>query len=257
MSGEVDFKNNLLDTVGIVHQGKNSILDKGVPFDIYKSYLYSFGNYIHLIKLGWTTWALFSDRELEKKISLAKKLQIPICLGGTLFEIAYTNGLWKDFIEFIVVNELDSIELASGFAVSFDVIPDLIKRAKSHRLSVLVEIGFKDENKDAALSVEERISQIRTAFVSGADYVVLEAREQGSGYSVYQSDKSKNEDLISAIQREFSIKNIIFEAPLRANQIYLVNRLGSNVNMGNIVFDEIPRVETIRRKLHASTYEVK
>ncbi len=252
-----NFKNNFLHTVGSTHSGINSVLDKGMPLDIYKSYLLSFGSYIQLIKLGWTTWALFSDLELQKKINLAKKMRIPVCLGGTLFEIAYTNGLWDEFIDFIVSNELDSLELASGFCVNFDAIPDLIKCAKNHKLSVIVEIGFKDEKKDAALSVKERMYQIRTAFMTGADYVVLEAREQGYGYSVYKSEESKNEDLISAIQSEFPLENIIFEAPLRSNQIYLVNRLGSDVNMGNIMFDEIPRVETIRRRLHASTYKVK
>ncbi len=250
------FKNTLLEIVGEKHNGINSILDKGLPFDIYQSYIESFAKHVHMIKFGWTTWALFSDLEFQKKISLAKKMQIPICLGGTLFEIAYTRGMFEELLNFIKKSNIESIELASGFSVCFDDLPKLIKEAKKQELKVLVEVGLKDEQKDAALPINDRVSQIQTAFNSGADYVILEAREQGVGYSVYQREEKKNEDLISKIQAKSSISKIIFEAPIRSNQIYLVNRLGASVNMGNIPFDEIPRVETIRRRLHASTFLV-
>ena len=250
-----DFKHTLLSKIGKNHSGKNSILDKGLPFPLYEQYLNSFSKYIQFIKLGWTTWSLFSDSELVNKIDLARSKTIPTCLGGTLFEISYTQGLYDEFLDFISKNKLDYVELASGFAVNFKDLPHAIKKAKEKKLKVMVEIGYKDEKKDNALSIKDRLNHITTALGNGADYIVLEAREQGVGFSVFKKDKTQNEDLVSTITNKIPLDKIIFEAPTRESQIYLVDRLGTDVNMGNISFDEIPRLETIRRRLHANTYK--
>lgn len=115
------FKDHLLSFIGDKHSGKNFILDKGVPFNIYKEYVNSFHNYINLIKLGWTSWSLLDDEEFVNKIKCATAFNIPICLGGTLFEIAYVSGVYEHLLDFITQNSISCIEIASGFAVNIKV----------------------------------------------------------------------------------------------------------------------------------------
>lgn len=245
---------NELAAQGYDHHGGNFILDKGMPPGQYAEYVRSFNEYIKLIKLGWTTWSLFKDSELQQKLKTAEEHNVPVCLGGTLFEISYVQGIYRELLKFLTDMNIQSIEIASGFAVDVDQLPEAVSLAKEAGLSVMVEVGYKDEAKDNALTVEERIRHIQSAKTAGADYVILEAREIGSGYSVFKEDKGENSALMQAILNVMPLEQVVFEAPLRENQISLVNALGPNVHMGNIPFDEIPRVETIRRGLHASTF---
>ncbi len=255
MITKFDYKENFFQSVGKPHSGKNFILDKGVPFFIYREYLRSLHSYIHLIKLGWTTWSLIDNTEFSAKIDLAKSYNIPICLGGTLFEIAYDQGSYDNLLDFIVANGISCIEIASGFAVSISQLPIAIEKASNRSLIIMVEVGYKDEDKDNSLTNKERISHIKQALACGAHYVILEAREKGIGYSVFKKDQQRNSNLIGMIASEVGFDKIVFEAPDRNSQIFLVNMINSNVNIGNVSFDEISRLETIRRRIHADTYK--
>jgi len=119
---------------------------------------------------------------------------------------------------------------------------------------VLVEIGYKNQEMDDSLSVPERIGHIDSAFRAGADAVILEAREAGEGYSVFKTNQAKNADLVTQLLKSYDLDKLIFEAPTRNSQIQMVQLLGPNVHMANIPFDEIPRIEPIRRGLHADTF---
>ena len=207
-----------------------------------------------MIKLGWTSWSLISNKELQKKVNLARKYNIPICLGGSLFEISYERKVYNDLLKFIVNNGFKHIEIGSGFAVDVKEVPHAVDLAKKQGLSVIVEIGFKDQKRDDSLTIKDRMYNIRSAIESGADQVILEAREQGEGYSVFKEDKSKNRKLLSSILDYLPLKKVIFEAPNRKTQVFLIKEVGPDVNLGNIPFDEIPRVETFRRRLHADTF---
>lgn len=243
-----------LRQVGYEHEGKNFVIDKGTPEPIYGAYLESLNQYIQTIKLGWTTWSLFQDEELQKKLTIAKKYDKPVCLGGTLFEISYRQGLYTDLIDYLQDMNINTIEIASGFSVDFEELPPAIALAKKNGLKVMVEVGYKDQQKDEAMTISERVHHIQVAKDCGADYVILEARELGAGYSVYTQDTDRNIRLLDSILNIVPLETLVFEAPSRNNQIQLVQTLGPNVNMANLPFDEIPRVETIRRGLHADTY---
>lgn len=245
----------MLRSVGVEHQGGNFILDKGLPPSIYEAYLDSLGQYVQLVKLGWTTWSLFKHEDLQQKLLSAEKYNVPVCLGGTLFEISYRQGIYTDLLKFLKDMNIQSIEIASGFAVEVEELPEAIEVAKREGLKVMVEVGYKDQERDDALTIDQRVAHVRSAKNSGADFVILEAREIGTGYSVFKQDSGSNQALIDSILEVIPLEQIVFEAPNRDNQINLVNALGPNVNMGNIPFEEIPRVETIRRGLHADTYQ--
>lgn len=207
-----------------------------------------------MVKLGWTTWSLFDNEELIQKIKIARKKGIAICLGGSSFEIAYSRGEYDEFIYLIKKLDLNSIEIGSGFAVKLDDVPSAVKKAKNNGLSVMVEIGYKELEQDNKFTLTERLTAIKKAIEAGADYIILEAREIGTGYSVFKAKEKENKKLLKAILSLLPLNKIIFEAPHREQQVWLIKKLGPSVYLGNIPFDEIPRVETFRRKLHADTF---
>src|SRR6266498_5563395 len=110
MKNKFAFKEKFVTKIGQQHQGGNFVIDKGLPYDLYAGYIKNFSNYIKMIKLGWTSWSLFSNEDLQKKIDLAKKYNIPLCLGGSLFEISYNRGLYGELLQFIIENNFHSIE---------------------------------------------------------------------------------------------------------------------------------------------------
>jgi phosphosulfolactate synthase len=55
--------------------------------------------------------------------------------------------------------------------------------------------------------------------------------------------------LVSGISQE----NLLFEAPTTALQAYFVNRLGPDVNLGNVPAQGIIGLETLRLGLRADT----
>ena len=57
------------------------------------------------------------------------------------------------------------------------------------------------------------------------------------------------EEILTQIQGE----NIIWEAPAKAQQVYFIKLLGSNVNLGNIAPNEVIPLETLRIGLRGDT----
>jgi phosphosulfolactate synthase len=82
--------------------------------------------------------------------------------------------------------------------------------------------------------------------------VILEGRELGTA-GLYEPDGSLRENLVEAILGRISADRLIFEAPRTAQQAWLINRLGPEVNLGNIMPDDALGVETLRLGLRADT----
>ena len=54
-------------------------------------------------------------------------------------------------------------------------------------------------------------------------------------------------DWVNNIVEEYQRDRIMFEAPNEKQQIELVIKLGSNVNLGNVAFNSVAALETQRR----------
>ena len=60
--------------------------------------------------------------------------------------------------------------------------------------------------------------------------------------------------LVEEILTEIPTEKIIWEAPLKAQQVWFVKLLGPNVNLGNISGNEVISLETIRVGLRGDTF---
>ena len=99
---------------------------------------------------------------------------------------------------------------------------------------------------DRELSVAQRINQINVNLKTGSHYVIIEAREAGKDISIYDTEGNIIGDELDALAQN-GIEHLIFEAPLKSQQVALILKYGSQVNLGNIAKDEVTSLATLRQ----------
>lgn len=88
---------------------------------------------------------------------------------------------------------------------------------------------------------------------AGAWKVIGEARESGN-VGLFRSTGEVRSGLVEEILTKIPFEKIIWEAPQKAQQVWFIKLLGSNVNLGNIAPNEIIPLETIRIGLRGDTF---
>ena len=121
----------------------------------------------------------------------------------------------------------------------------------SKNFRVVSEVGSKDENK--LMAPYRWIELMQKELEAGAWKVIAEARE-GGNVGIYNKGGDVRSDLIDEILTKISSKSIIWEAPRKPQQVWFIKLLGANVNLGNISWEEIIPLESLRIGLRADTF---
>ena len=96
---------------------------------------------------------------------------------------------------------------------------------------------------------------MRSELEAGSSYVIAEARESGN-VGIYRGSGEVREGLVQEILTQIPEENIIWEAPQKAQQLYFLELIGCNVNLGNIAPNEIIPLETMRIGLRGDTFHL-
>ncbi len=234
-------------------KGITMMLDKGLGLNAINDLMEVSGEYIDLAKFGWCTSAL-QDRDLVKnKIDKYLSYDVIPYPGGTLFEIAYLKNKFDEFLDEADKLGFKAIEISDGSTnISLEERRDVINKAKEQGFLVISEVGKKDPLEDSKLSVENRADLINFDIDAGADRVLIEAREGGKNIGIYDGLGNVKEDELEALAKT-DMEKIIWEAPLKNQQTYLILKFGANVNLGNIAPEEVTALETMRRGLRGDT----
>jgi phosphosulfolactate synthase len=230
-------------------QGRTNVLDKGTPPAQLDDELRVSGPYVDLAKFGWGT-ALVTPC-LAEKIDVYQRHDVDVCLGGTLFELCYLHGELDRYEAFVGELGLSVVEISNG---TLDIAPSvklqLIERfAANHR--VVSEVGSKDAT--AIVSPARWVEEIKNELDAGAEQIILEGRESGSA-GMYRGSGEIRMGLIQEIlDAGIAPERLIFEAPQKHQQVWLIERIGSDVNLANIPLSEALSVETLRLGLRADT----
>ena len=189
---------------------------------------------------------------LKPKLERYAAHEIPVVLGGTLTEIAIRQGRVDGLIAWLRELGLRHVEISDG-TVALE--PDY-KRALIERLSgefvVFAEVGNKDA--DFIMAPYVWVEQIERDLEAGAWKVITEARESGTA-GIYRADGEPRTGLIDEIAHAIEPDRLLFEAPLRPQQVWLLKRFGTECNLGNIAADEVLSLETLRLGLRSDTVE--
>ena len=92
-----------------------------------------------------------------------------------------------------------------------------------------------------------------TELEAGSSYVIAEARESGN-VGIYRPNGTAHTVLINKILANVDQDRILWEAPLKPQQVWFIKHLGPNVNLGNIGPDEVIPLETLRLGLRGDTF---
>jgi phosphosulfolactate synthase len=234
-------------------RGLTMVLDKGLG--LYQAAdLMEAAPYIDIIKLGWGTSRLFSEKLIRQKVELYKKNDIAVGNGGTFFEIAFQQGKTEAFYSYAGEMGLNLIEISNGVIVlNAEQKAEAITRARQKGFTVISEVGKKDPDADSRLTLQERIAEARSDLRAGASQVIIEAREAGKSLGIYDDRGGVKEDVAQSLLQEIGSDRIMFEAPEKSQQAYLILHFGADVNLGNIRPDDVIPLETLRRGIRGDT----
>jgi phosphosulfolactate synthase len=226
------------------------VIDRGMSVAEVNSLLEVAGHCVDVVKLGWGT-ALVSAN-LDQKLALYAAHDIPVVLGGTLTELAIGQGRVEGLIAWLRELGLRHVEVSDGtIAIEPALKTELISRL-ARDFVVLSEVGSKDV--DFIMAPYVWVEQIQRDLQAGAWKVIAEARESGTA-GIYRATGEVRTGLIDEIAHAVDTDRLIFEAPRREQQVWLLKRFGSECNLGNIAPGDVLSLETLRLGLRSDTVE--
>ncbi|MEI7491684.1 MAG: phosphosulfolactate synthase [Bacteroidota bacterium] len=205
--------------------------------------------FIDYVKLGFGTSLV--TRDLQKKIKVYKEGGLKVYLGGTLFEAFFIRDRFDDYRKYIDQLGLDTVEISDGsMNIDHDVKCEHIN-ILSRQYTVLSEVGSKESG--ILISPSKWIEMMQKELQAGSFKVIGEARESGN-VGIYRPTGKAHVALINKILSKVDIQKIIWEAPLKSQQVWFIKHFGANVNLGNIPPSEIIPLETLRLGLRGDTF---
>jgi len=231
-------------------RGITHILDKGMPVDDVERMLAVAGRYIDVWKLGWGT--AYLDPGLQAKLSLLAEHAVMACTGGTLLEVAWQQGAVDAYLDWACSQHFPSVEVSCGVAAMRPGDKQRLISKAAQRFVVLAEVGTKDPQ--ATVTAEAWAAEAVADLEAGARWVVTEGRESGT-VGLYDPDGTVRAGVVSAVVEAAGLDRIIFEAPRKDQQAWLIRRLGPDVGLGNIAASEVLGMEALRLGLRADTFD--
>jgi phosphosulfolactate synthase len=226
------------------------VIDRGLSVAEVENLLEVAGSCVDVVKLGWGTALVTAN--LRPKLERYAAHGIPVVLGGTLTELAIRQGKVEGLVAWLSELGLRHVEVSDGtIAIEPQVKRELIERL-SRDFTVLAEVGSKDV--DFIMAPYVWVEQIQRDLEAGAWKVIAEARESGTA-GIYRADGEVRTGLIDEIAHAVDTERLIFEAPLRQQQVWLLKRFGTECNLGNIAPDDVLSLETLRLGLRSETVE--
>jgi len=228
--------------------GLTMVIDGGISMEIIESYIRTSAQYIDYVKLGWGTSIVTNS--LEKKIELYHNYDIPVCLGGTLFEVAYIQGKADDYVAKSLDIGVDIIEISDGTIEMKESEKLIAIEGASKKIKVISEYGSKDSSTIQAPM--HWVRGMKNELEAGSWKVIAEGRESGTS-GLYRGSSELRTGLVEELVRDISQDRIIWEAPQKAQQVWFIKEFGHQVNLGNIKLSDTIALETLRLGLRGDT----
>jgi phosphosulfolactate synthase len=227
------------------------VMDKGLSVNEAKNFMSVSYPHVDILKLGFGT--SFVTPNLIEKLEVYRSYNIPVYFGGTLFEAFLIRNQFDDYVGVCKDYKIDYIEVSDGsinipHAEKCGYIEKLTKHG-----TVLSEVGSKDA--EHIIPPYKWIELMKAELGAGASYVIAEAREAGN-VGIYRGSGEVREGLVQEILTQIPAERIIWEAPQKAQQLYFIELIGCNVNLGNIAPSEVISLEAMRVGLRGDTFSL-
>lgn len=229
--------------------GLTMVMDKGMGLDEVRNFLSVAAPYVDVVKFGFGTAAV--TQHLREKIALYQQHDVSVYFGGTLFEAFLVRGQFDDYLSVVKDHGLKHVEVSDGsITIPHEEKCRYIEKLAGH-VTVFSEVGSKDATH--IIPPYRWIEQMRAELAAGSAYVIAEAREAGN-VGIYRGSGEVREGLVQEILTQIPAEKIIWEAPQKAQQVYFLGLLGTNVNLGNLAPAELIPLECMRYGLRGDTF---
>lgn len=224
-------------------------MDKGLPLSQVND-LCEFNAFVDFVKLGFGT--SYVNPHLEEKIKIYQKAGIKVFLGGSLFEAFCIRGQVDDYLKLLKKLKLSYVEVSDGsINLTKEEKLNYIRFFKDKGFHVLSEVGKKKQGFQ--MFPFEWVKHLKEELDAGSEYVITEARESGN-VGIYRISGKARNPLINKIIHDLPIEQVLFEAPQKSQQHFFIQKIGCNVNLGNISPSEVIALETMRLGLRGDTF---
>lgn len=231
--------------------GVTMVMDKGLSVIEAQNFLSVSHPHVDIIKLGFGT--SFVTPNLREKLEVYRSYDIPVYFGGTLFEAFLIRNQFEDYVDTCREFGISYMEVSDGSIT----IPHAEKCGYIEKLTkigvVLSEVGSKDATH--IIPPYKWIELMKAELSAGSTYVIAEAREAGN-VGIYRGTGEVREGLVQEILTQIPGEKVIWEAPQKAQQLYFIELLGCNVNLGNIAPTEVIPLEAMRIGLRGDTFNL-
>jgi phosphosulfolactate synthase len=204
--------------------------------------------HVDVVRLGWGSAVVTGA--LEAKLATYREHDVAPMLGGTLTELAWRHRRIEALVAALQQLGIRHVEVSEG---TLDLPAEEKRRlivSLAREFTVFVEVGSKDGR--LAPSGAAWIRQASEALDAGAQAIVCEGRVSGDA-GLYWPDGSIRDELVEALVGAAGVERLIFEAPRRSQQAWLVRHFGPDVNLGNILPWDLIAVESLRLGLRSDT----
>ncbi|MEO9211354.1 MAG: phosphosulfolactate synthase [Ginsengibacter sp.] len=231
--------------------GITMVMDKGLSLEDSRNLISAAHPHIDFIKLGFGT--AYVTPHLREKIELYQSSNIPVYFGGTLFEAFLIRNQFNDYIQLCKDFHITYMEVSDGsITIPHSEKCGYIEKLTKHG-TVLSEVGSKDAAN--IMPPYKWIEQMDAELKAGSSYVIAEAREAGN-VGLYRDSGEVRQGLVNEILTQIPAEKILWEAPQKAQQLYFLELVGCNANLGNIAPSEIIPLEAMRIGLRGDTFHL-
>lgn len=228
--------------------GLTMMIDLGVPLTVQRDLLTMAGTYVDFAKIAIGTSCLLDEAYLRDKIEGYAAAEVNAFPGGMLLEYAVAHGTVEPFLEACQKVGYGWVEVSDNYLdIGAADKAALIEQVRRSGLQVLAEVGRKEEET----SVTSIAEQVAACLDCGAALVLVEAAElEGEG---------RRGAVLDAL-RQVPLEHVMFELPGRwipgtgfgdpaRAMRSLLDALGSEVNVANVVPEDVLFLENFRRRL--------
>ena len=233
--------------------GYTMLIDKGMGLAATRDLIEVAADYIDSIKFTFGTSAFYDYDLLVAKNELLNHADILTMPGGTFLEVAIWQENWRAYLQHAQKLGFRGMEISDGtIEMGLPERSQIVETAVDMGFVVLTEIGKKDPRME--VPVEQRLAQLHQDVARGACKVIVEARAAGKGVGIFDESGEVVEDEIETLLAGVDdVNDLVWEAPLKSQQQYLILRFGPNVNLGNVPPGDILALEALRVGLRGDT----
>src|SRR4029078_9596977 len=161
------------------------------------------------------------SNQLKEKIEIYHSYNIPVYLGGILFEAYLIRNQFEDYLRIIKEFGISYMEVSDGsISITHAEKCGYIEKLAKYGV-VMGEIGSKDKDREHVTPPSEWVELLEEELAAGASYIIAESRETGT-VGIYRDSGEVREGLIQEILTKIPHEKLIWEAPKKDQQLYFI-----------------------------------